>query len=210
MYCKLESLEEIKTYGNTTYRFCQAIVETCNNAIEYVLFLKETFRGAIGTIEGKRLETVKIMKEIETTVGNMSTARMGKKLDELDRKLRILIKECKKNETTPEEAQFYNEFVYQIVITKQTVKHCAELLKAHHGDAERELVKALKENNVDIKAYHGGSFVGNHCMHYGENGDKIIDEMTNAMKPKIRAVCNRKYLGAVGVAIKNILRCGTK
>ena len=30
--------------------------------------------------------------------------------------------------------------------------------------------------------------------------------MTKAMKPKIWDVCNRKYLGAIGVAIKNILR----
>ena len=50
------------------------------------------------------------------------------------------------------------------------------LLKAHNGDAERELVKALKEKNVDIKAYHGGHFVGNRCMDYGENGDKIMME----------------------------------
>ena len=152
MYCKLESLEETKTSGNTTYQFCQAIVETRDNAIEHhVLFLKEKFRGAIDTIKGKRLKTVKIMKEIETTSGKMSTARMGKKLDELDRNLQILRGECKKNETTPEEAQFYNEIVYQIVIAEKTVEHCTQLLKAHNGDVERELAKALKENNVDIK-----------------------------------------------------------
>ena len=101
----------MKTSGNTTYQFRQVIVETRDNAIEYVLFLKEKFRGAIDTIKGKRLKTVKIMKEIETTSGKMSTARMGKKLDELDRNLQIMRGECKKNETTPEEAQFYNKFV---------------------------------------------------------------------------------------------------
>ena len=63
LYCKLESFEEIKTYGNTTYQFCQAIVETRDNAIEYVLFLKEKFRGVIDAVKGKRLETVKIMKK---------------------------------------------------------------------------------------------------------------------------------------------------
>ena len=124
----------------------------------------------------------------------------------MDRNLQILRGECKKNETTPEEAQFYNDFFYQIVIAEKTVEHCTELLKAHNGDAERELVKALKENNVDIKSYYGSSFADNHCMYYEENGDKIINGTTKAMKPKIRDVCNRKYLGAIGVAIKNILR----
>ena len=52
-------------------------METRYNTIEYVLFLKEKFRGSIDTIEGKILEAVKIMKEIETTVRKMSTARMG-------------------------------------------------------------------------------------------------------------------------------------
>ena len=124
----------------------------------------------------------------------------------MDRKLRILREECTKNETTPEEAQFYDEFVYQNVIAEKTVEHCSELLKAHNGDAERELVKALKENNVDINIYHGGSFVGNHCMYMGENGGKITNGMTKAMKPKIKDVCNRKYLGDIEVAINHILR----
>ena len=49
-------------------------------------------------------------------------------------------------------------------------------------------------------------YLGNHCMYYGKNGDNIIDGMTKAMKPKIRDVCNRKYLGVIGVAVKNMLR----
>ena len=90
LYCKLESLEEIKTSGNAC-QFRQAIVETRDNAIEYVLFLKEKLRGAIDTIEGNRLKTVKNMKKkTETTIGKMSTTRMGKKIDELGTKLRIL------------------------------------------------------------------------------------------------------------------------
>ena len=52
--------------------------------------------------------------------------------------------ERKKNEITPEEAQFYREFVYQIVIAEKTVEHCSEMLKEHNGDVERELVKALR------------------------------------------------------------------
>ena len=84
----------------------------------------------------------------------------------------------------PEEAQFYNNFVYQIVTAEKTVEHYSEMLKEHNGDAKHQLVKALKENNVDINAYHVGSIVGNHCMKMDENGDKIIDEMTEAMTPK--------------------------
>ena len=95
--------------------------------------------------------------------------------------------ECEKNKTTPdEEEQLYEEFVYQLVVAEQTVKHCNELLKAHTGDSERVLVKALKENNVDISAYHVGSIVGDHCMHMAANRDKIMDAVTKGMVPKIK------------------------
>ena len=38
--------------------------------------------------------------------------------------------------------------LYQLVVVEQTVQHCDELLKAHTGDPERELIKALKKINV--------------------------------------------------------------
>ena len=90
------------------------------------------------------------------------------------------------------------------------MRHCDELLKAHRGDSERELVKALKENNVDISAYHSGSIVGNHCMHMGANGDKIMDAVTKGMEPKIKNPDNQKYLKNIGVEMKKISSCGTK
>ena len=153
LYCKLESLEEIKTAGKTIYQFCQAIIDSRDNAIEYIVFLKEKFRGAIDSIEGKRLETIKITKETESTKDNISTAKLGKRLDAWVGKLHILKDKCKKNKTTLEEAHFYREFVYQILSAEKTVEHCSEMLKEHNGDAARELVKVLKENNVDINTY---------------------------------------------------------
>ena len=118
--------------------------------------------------------------------------------------------ECEKNKTTPEEERLYEEFVYQLVVAEQTVQHCDELLKAHTEDSERELVKALKENNVDISAYHSGSIVGNHCMHMGANGDKIMDAVTKGMEPKIKNPDNKKYLKKVCVEMKKSSSCGTK
>ena len=112
--------------------------------------------------------------------------------------------ECEKNKTTQEEERLYEEFVYQLVITEQTVQHCDELLKAHTGDSERELVKALKENNVDITTYHSGSIVGNHCMHMEANEDKIMNDVTKGMEPKIKNPNNQKYLKNICVEMKKI------
>ena len=100
----------------------------------------------------------------------------------------------------------YQDVVYQLVISEQTVQHCNDLIKAHTGDWERELVKALHANNVDIDAYHGGSIVGNHCMYMGANGDKIMEAMTKGMEPKIKNAVNKKYLDNICVDMKNILK----
>ena len=120
--------------------------------------------------------------------------------------LNTLRAECERNKTTEEEERLYEELVYQLVISEQTAQHCDDLLKASTGDSERELVKALTENNVDISAYHGGSIVGNHCMYMGANGDKIIDAVTKGMEPKIKNADNKKYLKNVGMEMKQILK----
>ena len=65
-----------------------------------------------------------------------------------------------------EEAQFYTNFVYQVVMAERTVGHCNELLKEHKCNSEHEILKTLKDHGVDINAYHSGSIVGNHCMHF--------------------------------------------
>ena len=75
LYRKLEELEENKTAGNTTYQFRQAIVETRDHAIEYGTFLKTKFNGAIDSIEGKRLESIRLMKEIEKVTARVMATR---------------------------------------------------------------------------------------------------------------------------------------
>ena len=114
--------------------------------------------------------------------------------------------EYEKNKTTEEEERLYEDFVYQLVISEQTAQHGDDLLQAHTGDSERELVKALNANNVDISAYHSGSIVGNHCMYMGANGDKIIDAVTKGLEPKIKNADNKKYLKNVGTEMKQILK----
>ena len=145
-----------------------------------------------------------IMKEIVKM--KKHTATYGHKQQSLIFQLNTLRVECEKNKTTAEEEQLYEEFVYQLVVAEQTAQHCDELLKAHTGDSERELVKALKENNVDISAYHSGSIVGNHCMHMGANGDEIMNAVTKGMEPKIKNPDGKKYLKKISVEMKRILK----
>ena len=63
--CKLEKLEEGKKAGNTTHHFRQGIVETRDNAIEYCEFRKKEYRSIVDSVEGKRVDTMNVMKEIE-------------------------------------------------------------------------------------------------------------------------------------------------
>ena len=95
--------------------------------------------------------------ETPKSVSYLNKAAYGNKQQSLIFQSNILREECEKNKTMPEKGRLLEEFVYQLVISEQTVQHCDELLKAHTGDSECELVKALKENNVDISAYQSGS-----------------------------------------------------
>jgi len=102
----------------------------------------------------------------------------------LGRNLTILRGELARWKTTTAEDRVYDEYFSQLLYAEGTLEHMEDLLKAHTGDSERELKRTLKANNVDIDAYHGGSIEGNHCMYFGEYGDKIMDTMKKTMQQK--------------------------
>ena len=62
-----------------------------------------------------------------------------------------------------------------------------------------------KKNKVHIDAYFGGSIVGNHCMNFGMHGNRIMEEMTAAMLPKLSDASTRKYLENASIQMKKIL-----
>ena len=74
-FTKLEAVEEEATVGSATYKFCQATVKARDSATEYATFLKTEFKSAVDTIEGKREETFKLMKEIGKATGRVQTDR---------------------------------------------------------------------------------------------------------------------------------------
>ena len=185
---------------------CQGFIEARDNAVEYSDFLKAKFKSAIDTIEGKREQAMQLMKEIGKATCRVKTAKFGARQGGWAKRLEILKSECERNRTTDEEAQFYNNFVYQVVMAERTAEHCNELLKAHKCDSEREIYKALKDHGVDINAYHSGSIVGNHCMHFGSKGDQIMDAITKAMLPKLSNPSNKSHLRNTSRAMKQIMK----
>ena len=56
LFAKLESLEEAKTKGVTTYHFRQGTVEAIEKVVEYEDFLLREFGGLIQSVEGKKKE----------------------------------------------------------------------------------------------------------------------------------------------------------
>ena len=79
LYARLEELEEGKTAGNTTRHFRQGIVETRDNAIMYCEFLKKEYQSVIDSVEGKRVDNMNVMKEIEKKI-NTATYRNKQQL----------------------------------------------------------------------------------------------------------------------------------
>ena len=131
MFSALEKLEEEKIEGRATHQFLQAIVDARDTAKEYLQFLKNEFKDEIHTIEGKREEAVKILKEMEKVTDKIATANIGRPQAAWVRKLQVLREESKKNETTPEEAELYAHCFAQVLVAEGTVDHMEELLKAH-------------------------------------------------------------------------------
>ena len=93
LFAKLEALEEEATVGFTTFQFRQAIVEARGSAAEHAAFLKTEFKS---TIEGRREETLKLMKELGKTSGPIQRANLGAQQGAAIRRLEILKSECKK------------------------------------------------------------------------------------------------------------------
>ena len=194
LFARLEELEEEKTVGQTTHQFRQAIAAARDQAREYTSHLKREFMDTIDTIEGKRVETTNIMKEIEKAANKITKANLGRQQASWIRKLRILKSELQRNKTAPEEEALYEQFLLQLFVAKGTEEHMKELFNVHGGDAERELLKALKEHGVDVLTYHSGVIVGNQCMTMAKKGKEIMESMMKGMLPKIRDASNRKYL----------------
>ena len=96
MFARLKALEEEATVGSTTYQFCQAIVKVRDSVAEYVAFLKTEFKSAADTIEGKREETLKLMKEIGRATDRVQRASLGAQQGAVIRRLGLLKSECEK------------------------------------------------------------------------------------------------------------------
>ena len=77
LFSKIEELEVEQTIGNVTYQFHQGVIEARDNARKYIDHLKIEFKDEIDTMEDKRTETAKIVKEIEKVCGKIATVRCG-------------------------------------------------------------------------------------------------------------------------------------
>ena len=62
---------------------------------------------------------------------------------------------------------------------------------------KKQLLKVLKENNVDIGTYHGGCIIDNLCMYMASNVNNIMQAMIKSMCSKIKDAANRKHLNDI-------------
>ena len=126
-------MEEQKNKGQTTYQFRQAVEDAIDNSNRYVEFLTAKFKDEVEVIDSKRSETDHLIAEIAKTEKNISTARLGKRLNTWVRKLQILKEQCEINRTTEKEMKFYAQFVHLVWLAKSTAEHLGEIVKQHGG-----------------------------------------------------------------------------
>ena len=77
--CKAGGIGRRETAGNTTHHFRQEIVEASDNAIKYCEFLKKEYQWVVDSVEGKRVDNINVMKEIEKKI-NTATYRNKQQL----------------------------------------------------------------------------------------------------------------------------------
>ena len=102
------------------------------------------------------------MKEIERATDKVKTTPPGRRQETWIGKLEKWKIASEKNKMTEEEEGLCKQLLGQLALNDQTTDHLNQVLGEHQGNSERELVKAMKQNNVDQTAYHGGIIVGNH------------------------------------------------
>ena len=206
LFAKLESLEEMKSKGRTLFQLRQGVEEAYSWVIEYEEFLRKEFQGVIQYVEAKKKQIDKHMKSIAKAAEKVSNLPPGQMQEKWIAKLEELRTWSEQNKTTEEEVEAGMHFVEQLHITCKTKEYLKKVLDKHQGDSAREFIKAMKNNKVDQQVYHSGMIVGNHCMAFGENGGKIVNELTMAMKPKIKDAENLGYLTETATVMKNIIR----
>lgn len=147
-----------------------------------------------------QLEGVKIAmaaQQEQTNVFMSRIARVGKVLgmstltkearDEWDQKLEVIEQEFEKWRedlgTTDEEEEDHKFHVLeQLGVVKQTKDELTTILNTNEGFSRRIVVAMLKKHGVDMKLYHDGMIIGNHCFEYAKEGDAIMSDITKLMK----------------------------
>ena len=93
----------------------------------------------------------------------------------------------------------------QLFTTRKMKDQFANILKKHEGHASRVIANAMSAHGVDENVYHSRSIDGNHCMKFGENGTKIVAQVTGEMRKVIKDENNIKYLEKLDASLNGIL-----
>mmetsp|Transcript_32260 Transcript_32260/g.55049 ORF Transcript_32260/g.55049 Transcript_32260/m.55049 type:complete len:100 (+) Transcript_32260:975-1274(+) len=83
-----------------------------------------------------------------------------------------------KGTVTEEQVENECQLMEQLFVTRNTRDELLTILKKHEGHASRVIGNCMSANGVDENVYHKRSIDGNHCMKFGENGSKIIEDVT--------------------------------
>ena len=88
------------------------------------------------------------------------------------------------NEEFEEDHKF--QVLEQLGVAQQTKEDLKDILDKHQGFSRRAVIETLKGNGVDMKLYHEGMIIGNHCFEFAKNGNKIMNELTTKMKDEMK------------------------
>ena len=124
-------------------------------------------------------------------------------IEELQKYLQSAMNE--RSKLSDEKVENECHLMEQLFITRKMKDQFANILKKHEGHASRIIANAMSANGVDENVYHKRSIDGNHCMKYGENGTKIVDQVTGEMRKVIKDDNNINYLEKLDTSLKEIM-----
>ena len=169
----------------------EGIMTTLNLVKQYEQWLDTQLEGTIAAIQGQEQHISTYMSRVARTKEVLSIPSLSaERRQEWEEKLKQIESELEEWEasygvTTDDEEHHRLQLLEQLCVTTRTRQEIEAILKKHEGLSHRILVSTLKKYGVDMKLYHEGMIIGNHCFQFAKHGTEITSEINTSMKEHI-------------------------
>ena len=209
-YRRIEALESASVgVGNAPAQFQERVEEAEEMAKEYETYLAQKLASKMGAVDANK----KLMDQLFHQM-NYHELMMGASASPSDRSLwlgslellreQLVWAQNASTELNTEQIKNESHLMEQLFVTKKNKEEMLTILKKHEGHSSRVVASAMTKNGVDENVYHKGSIDGNHCMILGQNGTKIVNEVTAEMKKVVKDSQNIEHIEKLDASLKEM------